>query len=239
MRIAVLSDIHGNYAALEAVLADLDGQSVDEVLVGGDLAESGRQPREVLDLLMDRGWPAVVGNADRLLVEVAEGKYAKTGAPAMAAWALGRLRPEHLNYLRSLPQLLRRRIPGGGMFALVHATPWSVEAIVPPDAPEDVANRMLVEAQATVVAYGHIHSAYQRTIPGGLLASVGGITGSNDHDPRPAYSIFALGSVVTVEVRRVLYDIEAELAAIEEAGLPVGEKLCRWMRSGGPWPVRS
>ncbi len=106
----------------------------------GVTSPRGRQPREVLDLLMDRGWPPVVGNADRLLLEVAEGKYAKTDEPAMAAWALARLRPEHLNYLRSLPLLLRRRIPEGGIFVLVHATPWSVEEIVPPDAPENVAN---------------------------------------------------------------------------------------------------
>ncbi len=79
MRIAVLSDIHGNLAALQAVLTDLEDQEVDEVLIGGDLAEGGRQPMEVLDLLMARKWPAVVGNGDILLLELAEGKQPKAG----------------------------------------------------------------------------------------------------------------------------------------------------------------
>jgi len=141
--------------------------------------------------------------------------------------------------LRSLPLLLRRSIPGGGDIAIVHATPWNVEEAVRPDAPEALATRMLVEAGATVVADGHIHSAYQRVLLGGLLVSVGGVTGSNDQDPRPAYSIFTLGPEVSVEVRRVSYDVDAELAALTRAGYPLSEGLRKWMRAGGPWPARA
>ncbi len=239
MRIAVISDIHGNLAALTAVLTDLETQGVDEVLVGGDLAESGRQPVEVLDLLLDRGWPTVVGNADVLLIEVADGTRAGKEPGPGVEWALSRLRPEHFVYLRSLPLALRRPMPGRGDFVLVHATPWSVEEVVLPDAPETLATRMLTEAHASVVAYGHIHSAYQRVLASGLLVSVGGVTGSNDRDPRPTSSIFTLGPEVTVEVRRVSYAVDAELAALEKAGHPMGEGLRKWMRSGGPWPVRA
>jgi predicted phosphodiesterase len=240
MRIAIISDIHGNLAALEAVLRDLDHQEVGEVLVGGDLAEGGRQPGEVLDLLMARGWPAVVGNADALLLEVAGGRRAETEvARTTAVWTVSHVRPDHLDYLRSLPLSFRRVIPGGGELVLIHATPWSVEEMVPPDAPEEVARRMLSEGRARVVVYGHIHSAYQRTLPEGLLVSVGGVSGSNDRDPRPTYSILTLGAEVTVEVRRVAYDVERELAAIERAGLPLVPELRRWLRSGGPWPVRA
>ncbi len=238
MRIAVISDIHGNLAALNAVLADLESQGVDEVLVGGDLAESGRQPAEVLDLLIDRRWPAVVGNADVLLIEVADGTCAGKDPVLGAEWALAKLRPEHLAYLRSLPMVFRCPVPGGD-FALVHATPWSVDEVVPADAPEALARRMLVEAHAPVVAYGHLHSAYQRVLPGGLLASVGGVTGSNDQDPRPTYTIFTFSAEVTTEVRRVSYDVGAELVALERVGYPLSEGLRRWMRVGGPWPVRA
>ena len=171
MRIAVISDIHGNFAALHAVLTDLESQEVDEVLVGGDLAQGGRQPAEVLDLLIDRRWPAVVGNADIFFIQVADGTHAGKAPgksdpdPVVGAeWALARLRPEHLAYLRSLPIVVRRPVPGGDL-ALVHATPWSVDEVVPADAPEALATRMLAEARAHVLAYGHIHSAYQRVLP--------------------------------------------------------------------------
>jgi len=73
VRIAVISDIHGNFEALASVLADIDSQGVDQVLVGSDLAESGQQPAEVLDFVINHRLPAVVGNADVLLIEVANG----------------------------------------------------------------------------------------------------------------------------------------------------------------------
>ncbi len=245
MRIAVISDIHGNLAALHAVLTDLDSQEVDEVLVGGDLAQGGRQPAEVLDLLIDRQWPAVVGNADVLFIQVAAGTHTgkATGKSDLdpvpsAEWALARLRPEHLAFLRSLPMVVRRPVPGGD-FALVHATPWSVDEVVPADAPEALATRMLAEGRARVVAYGHLHSAYQRVLPSGLLASVGGVSGSNDQDPRPTYTIFTFGAEVTAKVRRVPYDVDSELVALERAGYPLSEHQRRWMRVGGPWPVRA
>ncbi len=245
MRIAVISDIHGNLAALHAVLADLESQEVDEVLVGGDLAQGGRQPAEVLDLLIDRRWPAVVGNADALFIQVADGTHAGKAPEKSdldpvpsARWALARLRSEHLAYLRSLPMVVRRPVPGGD-FALVHATPWSVDDVVPADAPEALATRMLAQARARFVAYGHLHSAYQRVLPGGLLASVGGVSGSNDQDPRPTYTIFTFSAEVTAEVRRVEYDVDAELVALERAGYPLSEGQRRWMRLGGPWPVRA
>lgn len=240
MWIAVLSDIHGNLAALLAVLRDLDQQRVDEILIGGDLAEGGRQPAEVLDLLMERKWPAVRGNADVLLLDAADGKVdANHPFFATAAWALERLGPHHLRYLRALPVAIRRAIPGARELLLVHATPWSVEEVVPPDAPEQVARRMLTEAHAEVVVYGHIHSAYQRRVDGRLLISAGGVSGSNDQDPRPAYSILSTGQEIAVEVRRVTYDVDKELAAIDQAGLPLSAGLRRWLRSGGPWPVCS
>ncbi len=67
MRIAILSDIHGNLTALEAVVADLDLTKPDLVLQGGDLAFSGCQPAEVIDLISQRGWDGVLGNTDEML----------------------------------------------------------------------------------------------------------------------------------------------------------------------------
>jgi hypothetical protein len=111
VRIAIVSDIHGNFAALQAVVADLDRQAVDEVLVGGDLVQGGRQPAEVLDFLMDRRWPAVLGNADAFLLDFIDGRVsADDPFHASGEWAKTRVRPAHFAYLRRLPELIRRRI---------------------------------------------------------------------------------------------------------------------------------
>lgn len=67
MRIAIVSDIHGNQTALEAMLADLRGISPDLIFHGGDLAASGASPVEIVDQVRDLGWPGVVGNTDEML----------------------------------------------------------------------------------------------------------------------------------------------------------------------------
>jgi predicted phosphodiesterase len=234
MKIALVSDIHGNLAAFKAVLRDVHHQDVDQVLVGGDLILGGRQPTEVLDLLLEKGWPAVLGNTDAFVLKVADG-IADQSDPdfPMAAWAAERLRPHHLAYLRILPSLLRRRLPNNRELVLVHATPWSITDIVLPDAPDDLARRMMREGQADAVVYGHIHSPYCRAVDRGLLVSVGGVAWSNDEDSRPAYSILAVARDISVEVRRVPYDAERELAAIDQSGLPLSDIVRKLLRSGG------
>jgi predicted phosphodiesterase len=88
MKIAIVSDLHGNLAAFHAVLRDLDSQDVDEVLVGGDLVLGVRQPAQVLELLMERTWPAVLGNTDAFVLKVADGTADQSDRDfPMAAWA--------------------------------------------------------------------------------------------------------------------------------------------------------
>lgn len=239
LRIAVVSDPHGTLTALDAVLADLEAQPVDEVLLGGDLAQGGRQPAEVLDRLIALGWPAVLGNADLALLETADGaSLSEDPNPpeqlvAGFHWVLARLSTAHLDYLRGLSREIRRATPAGD-FVLVHATPWSVTDVVRPDAPGALADRVLAEARAPAVAYGHIHHAYQRRLAGGLLASVGAVGGSLDGDPRPAYSIFTLakGQPVAVEVRRVAWDGAAEVAALRTSGFPLRESRTHQLLHG-------
>ena len=226
--------MHGNFAALQAVIQDVEAQHPDEVLVGGDLVLGGRQPAGVVDLLIERRWPAVLGNTDAFVVKVAAGTADQSDPDLpMATWALDRLSAHHLDYLRGLRTLYRRALPGGRALALVHATPWNLVDIVLPDAPDDIAGRMLREGEADVLVYGHIHCAYHREVDAGLVASVGGVAWSNDRDPRPAYSIVTVEHTVSVQVRRVAYDSGAELAAIDRSGLPLSAAIRRLMGSGG------
>lgn len=238
MRIAILADIHGNLAALQAVVNDLDRQGVDDVLVGGDLVDGGRQPAEVIDLLRDRRWAVVRGNSDRGIVEVLDG--AVILAPpwhACAEWTLGQLGPTRVEFLRGLPTAVRRALPGGRELLVVHATPWHDRGIVRPDAPIEVARRLLSAGQADVVAYGHIHRAYHRAVDGGLVLSVGAVSWSHDRDPRPAYSVLEVDQTIRVEVRRVSYDAEAEATALTRVGHPVSEIVRTRMLGGGPAAV--
>jgi predicted phosphodiesterase len=250
-RIAILSDPHGDLIALQKVLADLEALEapLDEVLVGGDLAQGGAQPAEVVDLIRERGWPAVRGNADDLLVRLADGATAEEALQPGAAThptvpdtlvpdalrAVDLLGPERIEYLRNLPLSIVRGPFDVGSVVLVHATPWSTEDVVLPDADEELAQRMVSEAGARLLVYGHIHTQYIRRVGDATLMSVGAVNGSNDADPRPAYAIVELGEeTITVEPRRVDWPLEERRAAYAAAG--VERRFSR--DAPGPFPVR-
>jgi predicted phosphodiesterase len=249
-RIAFISDPHGDRVALDKVISDLERVgSVDEVLVGGDLAQGGAQPAEVIDEIRKRGWRAVRGNGDDFLVRIAdgdpaaealrEGEAAHGVLPKRVAsqgeWSVSRLGHERIEYLRSLPLSIPRGPFAFGTVVLVHATPWSTEDVVLPDADMEIAERMVREAGARLLVYGHIHTPYQRRVGDAALMSVGAVSGSNDADPRPAYTIVHLDTTISVEVRRVDWPPEERLAAYRLAGI---ER--RFSRDEpGPFPVRS
>src|SRR5205823_9757109 len=128
MRIAIVSDIHGNRTAVEAVLADLRQVSPDLILHGGDLADGGSSPVEIVDRIRALGWPGVIGNTDEMLAmpetfdafasqsPKLQSLFAVVGEMAQAAReALGE---DRLAWLRGLP-----RMQVHGPMALVHASP--------------------------------------------------------------------------------------------------------------------
>jgi predicted phosphodiesterase len=239
-RVAIISDIHGNLLALEAVAADLAAGRADAVVVGGDIAQGAPAPDRVVDLVRRHGWPAVLGNADAFLLDLHDGIVPATVPPALvdsARWPLQHLAEEHLDFLRSLPGALRIEAADRPPVMLVHATPWSIDNIVLRDAPEEVAVRMLETAGTPALAYGHIHSPYRRRVGGGLLFSVGAVSGSNDQDPRPAYTVVTLDRGIHLEVRRVAFDVASAVEAVRSSGAPVSEALLRSMTTGGPWEV--
>src|SRR5271156_4443103 len=131
MRIAIVSDIHGNRTAFEAVLADMEQTSPDLILHGGDLASSGASPAEIVDRIRDLGWPGVAGNTDEMLFRPESLQEFALQSPAMqpllglleemAAWSRAQLGEERLEWLRGLPRGQTRE-----GIALVHASPGSL-----------------------------------------------------------------------------------------------------------------
>lgn len=206
-RFTFVSDPHGDLTAFECVIAHVHRNGpFDEVLLGGDLAQGGPQPAEVVDRIRELGWPSVRGNSDDFLVGIAGGVLTEQVPEAVEArgrWSVEQLGSERIDYLRNLPMAIERGPFPIGRVVLVHATPWSTEDVVLPDADAATAQRMVDEARAGVLAYGHIHMPYQRWVGDALLLSVGAVHGSNDADPRPAYTIVEVGDVVEVRVVRV------------------------------------
>lgn len=218
--IAVISDIHGNLHALEAVLAEIDRRSTTQVVVGGDLALGGPAPAECVHLIRSRGYPSIRGNTDEWLTRK------PNRVTDAISWAAARLSDEDRGFLGGLPFLWRLQTPAD--LAVVHATPWSISDVVPPDAPESVVERVFAETRASAVVYGHIHHAYVRAFHGKVLANSGSVGLPFDGDQRSAFIILRPARKSwEAEIVRVKYDVDA---AIHEAEKTDNPERSRWVR---------
>jgi predicted phosphodiesterase len=238
MRIAVVSDIHGNLTALEAVLADIRDMSPDLVLQGGDLADPGSNPIEVIDRIRDLGWQGVMGNTDEMLVRPSslEEFASQSSAPPGLWLAIRRiasatrsmLGDERLAYLHQLPQAATK--PG---FALVHALPGDCWRAPAAEATDAELQSMYGSLGQPIVVFGHTHLPSIRRLTGHpeLLINSGRVGLPYDADPRASYLLLD-GS--TPSIRRVEYSVEKELLALSSCGLPGAEWTARMLRTSFP-----
>ncbi len=231
MRIAVLSDIHGNRTAFDAVLADLKRTSPDLVFHGGDLADSGSSPAEIVDHIRDLGWPGVMGNTDEMLVRPVVLREFAAKSPhlqplfsmieVMALATATALGEERLAWLGALPKIQVR-----DTMALVHASPESAWSALPPTASEAEFATCYGALQYPVVAYGHIHQPFI-THPAGLtVVNTGSVGLSYDGDPRASYLLLDDG---TPEIRRVEYDLMMETKTLSNSDLPHADWVVRML----------
>jgi putative phosphoesterase len=236
MRIAVVSDIHGNLTAFEAVLADLRETAPDLILHGGDLADGGSRPAEIVDFIRDLGWLGVMGNTDETHArpESLEELAGKSSAPPslwvavreMAAATRDRLGAERITWLRPLP-----RVQIHDSIALVHASPNDCWRSPGPEASDDELERVYAPLDKAVVVYGHVHRPFIRRVGKMLVVNTGSVSLSHDGDTRASYLLLDHSEPV---IRRVEYDLEKELQALSACGLPHADWIARTLRSGSP-----
>jgi putative phosphoesterase len=210
----VVSDMHGNLVAFEAVIAAVERERPDAVVHGGDLAVNGPRPAEVVDRVRELGWPGIVGNTD----EVLWGGMAlvpETVRPqfqAMAAATAEMLGSERVEWLRQLPWEWRQ-----DDLLLVHASPGDLWKAPPAGAPDADLMDTFGNSGASTVVYCHIHVPFVRRLSSLTVANSGSVGWPVDGDWRPSYLIIEDGQVM---IRRVEYDLERELAEIRSSRYP-------------------
>jgi putative phosphoesterase len=237
MRVAVVSDIHGNITALDAVIADLKAVSPDLIVQGGDLLGSGARQADVVDRIRDLGWPGVQGNADEMLWHpdrVAEHLRAPTLqrlreiALRHVSATVDAIGTERLGWLRGLP--LRW---SDHDLTVVHASPDDRWRAPSADATDEELATTYGPLSTRRVVYGHIHRAYVRRLPLFTLANSGSVSLSLDGDPRSAY---VLVDDHQITIRRVEYDIEREVTMLFETRYPYATWIADMLRAGTALP---
>ncbi len=215
MRLAVISDIHGNRPAYEAVLEAIP--EVDRIVCAGDVVGYNPWPAACIEITRERDIPCVSGNHDRA---VAEGTAFRFNAAAKAGVEHARavLDQSDLDWLANLPT---ERFLADGRVRLVHGHPEDPDRYTFPD---EFVPGMLGDEDLLVM--GHTHVQHVEQFPAGIVLNPGSVGQPRDGDPRAAYAIVDLNEM-SVDLRRVEYDIDRVRSAIESEGLPasLGERL--------------
>jgi len=177
MRVALISDIHGNLLALEAVLRDVRAQGVDTVACLGDVATLGPRPIEVLQRVEALGGPCILGNHDEFLLEPQTLQH-YTQAPVIieaVRWCQGRLPPAQRRFLESFVARARLELAPGLELLLFHGSPQSNMQDLLSDTRSDELDELLGPQRAAVMAGGHTHLQMLRQHDGGWLLNPGSV----------------------------------------------------------------
>ena len=230
MRVAVISDVHANYQALEAVLNEIDAERVDAVWCLGDTVGYGPRPNECCDVVRDRAAYCLVGNHDLVVLgELTVSEFNDEAATA-ALWTAEVLTPESHAFLASLKPY--GEVEGVDLFHASARDPvWEYVLT------EEAARATLELSAAPLILVGHSHIALAITAkdgrvdggpaPGGSkitldgrrLLNPGSVGQPRDGDPRAAWMLLDLEERFA-EFRRVPYSIERTQAEMRAAGLP-------------------
>lgn len=234
MRIGLLADIHGNLAALEAVLAALDEARVDRLVCLGDVAATGPQPAECLTRLAATGCAVVMGNADAELLNPdamdAGDDEDSRRITLISQWSAAQLGETEVALIRSFAPTVEIDLGGGARLLCVHGGPLSFDDIITATTPDEALDRMLGGHEPAVMAGGHWHAQMLRRHRGITLVNPGsaglayeGLAGGGHRVPTWAeYAVLEMdgNGRRTISLRRVPYDQAATVRTMRERGMP-------------------
>jgi predicted phosphodiesterase len=241
MRIALISDIHGNLVALEAALADIQRRGADRIICLGDVALDGPQPRQVIERLGKLEIPTILGNTDHWLLnplpKPVENEQDKRDMEA-AAWVADQLSSgDRVDIIDFAPTL---SFDFGDGFTLLcyHGSPRSYNDRIEPTTPEEELDKWFAEERALINAGGHTHEPMIRRYGSSTLVNPGSvglpiIKPFGGEAINPTWAEYALleryEGGLSIALRRVPYSLDALTAAARVSDIPrVDEWLADW-----------
>lgn len=238
MRIALISDIHGNTVALDAVLASLEQRPVDRVVCLGDVAATGPQPREALVALQALACPMVLGNTDAWLLNPEPWPVEDEDGRAVLdieLWGAGQLTETERAFIRTFRPTVEVSIGEGHTLLCYHGSPRSYDDVIQPTTPEETLDEFMTGIDAGVLVGGHTHEPMVRVFGEKLLVNPGSVglprvqAGGDVWNPLWAeYAVVeSREGQLSVDLRRAPVNFERLRTSVVESDMPHG-KL--WLR---------
>lgn len=231
LRVAVLSDVHGNLNALQAVLADIDRCGpFNAIVTAGDHCLNGPDPDECFDRIMERSTHVLVGNTDRDIVDSgASDPDLGEKKRASIAWTREVLGTARMSCLSNLDFSARFSPEDGSSLLVVHANPHDVDRHIFPDMPVADVRDVLEGADASVLAFGHLHIPFRRKVDDTYLVNIAACGLPRDGDRRSVWGEFSWNKTSKWEIttHRVPYDYGATVLRILDSGMPHPERRIR------------
>ncbi len=237
MRVALISDIHGNLPALEAALADIRTQGADQIIFLGDAATLGPQPKETLDLLRALDCVCIMGNHDAALLDLSRAADLQIGAPLFStlAWGHRLLNETDFAFLRSFRPTHKLELGNSLSLLCFHGSPRSNIDMVLSTTTDEVMDGYFAGQSATILAGGHTHVQMLRQRATQVIVNPGSVGSAfmepflyNGTTPRlipwAEYALVrAENGGWSVDLRRVPFDTEAVCRALEAGENPSRE----------------
>jgi len=234
MRIAIISDIHGNLVAFETVLKEINREKPDQIVCLGDVAAFGPQPREAIARLKSLNCPVVMGNADEELLNPPSLETTDENArriAKMATWGAAQLSPSDLGFIRTFQPTVEVPLNGKMKLLCFHGSPRSNTEIIRATTPDEELGGILSGFYASIMAGGHTHTQMIRRFGETIVMNPGSIGlpyerswAKKEEIRNPPWAEYAIISYekekLGIELRRVSVDIQAIKQAALQSTMP-------------------
>lgn len=227
MRIAIISDIHGNYVALEAVLDDLKSKHIDHIVCLGDVATDGPQPREVIAQLRNLDCPVVMGNMDSWILNPPPKRKKVKPIREIQYWGIDQLSLDDLDFLRTFRATVEITLNETTSLLCYHGSPVSNEKGIGSTTSDEDLDLLLSGHRATVLAGGHTHRQMLRHYGDTTILNPGTVGApmpqANQECP-PIWAEYAIvdsgDNTFRVELCRVPLDVNALIKSARDSDMP-------------------
>lgn len=238
MRLAIISDIHGNKVALDAVLDAIATEKIEHIVCLGDVAASGPQPQQVVARLKELGCPIVMGNTDASLLHpvfTPTDDTFRQYSQDIDLWCSQQLSDDDKVFMRTFQPTIEYPLDDNKVLLAYHGSPRSYNERIQPTTPEEQLDETFSGSHAAIMAGGHTHMQMLRRYKDGIIMNPGSVglaldrVSPLDEIHNPPWSEYAIieaeGSKLTVELHRIPFDIQAFIQTIRASGMPHADWL--------------